>query len=99
MLPDEERAAFFFALICRELHLQNTMDSDYTPIDCNLYDLFTEAAVLKKQLDLRIQTPGGDKFVTDRVEDVFTENHIEYILLAESGKHRLDTVHIFTGPV
>ncbi|MBK7107683.1 MAG: hypothetical protein IPH61_00640 [Bacteroidetes bacterium] len=95
MLPDEERAAFFFALIYSKYHLQDYMkEKRYTPIDCNRYDIFTDAAVLKKPITLNIQTSEGENVVTDLVVDMVTENKIEYIVLAKNGKHRLDEVRI-----
>lgn len=95
MLPDEERAAFFFALFYSKLYLPDNMkDKSYTPIDCNLYDIFTDAAVLKKPITLNIKTTEGETIVTDLVIDLVTENKIEYIFLAKNGKHRLDAVRI-----
>lgn len=69
-------------------------DKIYTPIDCNLYDIFTDAAVLKKPITLNIKTTEGEIIVTDLVIDLVTEEKIEYILLAKNGKHRLDEVRI-----
>ena len=70
------------------------MKEKYIPIDCNIYDVFTEAAVLRKELALTLHTPDGVQEITDRVVDLITENKVEYIVLATNGKHRLDKVSL-----
>lgn len=66
----------------------------YTPINCNLYDVFTEAAVLKTSVTLKITLNEGESIVTDFIVDLVTENKEEFVILAQNGKHRLDKVMI-----
>lgn len=70
------------------------MESRYKPIDCNLYDRFTEAATLHKKVRLRIEIANQIVEVEDEVIDLTTENKIEFIILKANGKHRLDRVQM-----
>lgn len=70
------------------------MEIPYKPIDCNLYDRFTEAATLHKTVHLRIESAHQIFEVDDQVVDLTTENKVEYITLKINGRHRLDKVQI-----
>lgn len=63
--------------------------SDYTPIDCSLYDRYEAAATLRQQVELCL-TDGTTR--TGRILDLQVRDKIEWMVLDQAPDIRLDRI-------
>jgi transcriptional antiterminator Rof (Rho-off) len=63
--------------------------SDYTPIDCSLYDRYEAAATLRHQVELHL-TDGTTR--TGRILDLQVRDKIEWMVLDQAPDIRLDRI-------
>lgn len=63
---------------------------DYTPIDCNFYDELEALCTLRKQVKIVYLKEGETNVVFDIINDLYTREQIEYMVLAGGLILRLD---------
>ncbi|WP_035726941.1 hypothetical protein [Eisenibacter elegans] len=65
----------------------------YHPIDCNFYDILLDRATRVLTCHLVIQDfDGSQRELRSYIEDVYTQNHEEFLLLRNGQKLRLDQI-------
>jgi Rho-binding antiterminator len=65
----------------------------YQPIDCDYYDEFVLRAMRRTLCVIHYCNATGDATqITDRILDVYSQDHAEFIKLAEGEVIRLDRV-------
>ncbi len=70
----------------------------YTPISCGLYDLLEAAAVKGIICDIKyLGENGEDCEVRQKITQLQSENKVEYMILEDSNKIRLDKIIALNG--
>lgn len=72
-----------------ELWLTAVKEASYSPIDCNVYDLYESAATLKRPVVLSLE--GGEE-VSGTIVDLFIRDRIEWLRLSDGQEIRLDRI-------
>ncbi len=62
----------------------------YTPIDCNYYDELEALCTLRKQVKIVYLKNEAPQVVFDVINDLYTKEHVEYMVLAGGLTLRLD---------
>lgn len=68
---------------------------EYTPINCNLYDCFEEAATLKKKCVFLIKEDSRTRIENGQIVDFYIKDKVEYLRLKKGKDLRLDTIQQF----
>jgi Rho-binding antiterminator len=63
---------------------------EYKPIDCNFYDLLEACCTLRKQVKIIYLSEDQTHTVYDIIQDLYTKEHIEYMVLASGLTLRID---------
>lgn len=66
------------------------LPSDYTPIDCNLYDYLEIAAM--KSTQVKIVLKGSSNSLVDQIQTLETAEKVEYLITKGAYKIRLDRI-------
>lgn len=75
-------------------------EKSYTPIDCNFHDALLEKATIKKYCKIQYFTEIRELITTQSIiKDIFTQNKVEYMLLATDELIRLDKIVSVDGVV
>lgn len=84
--------------IFTDLSQQHNMN--YTPIDCNFYDILEANAVLKKVVTIEFMDDSNNVQTTkQRIVDLFIKNKIEFMRLENGLEIRLDYLKSVDGKV
>lgn len=74
------------------------MDTKYTPINCDLYDLLEEAATLKKVITLTIKEDNGTtQQVVGLIKTFTAHDGVEHLIMEDTTKIRLDKITHLNG--
>jgi len=74
------------------------MDTPYTPIDCGYYDLIEATIMRRRAVILRYEDVNGHTTEeTVRLLDTLVENGIEYVMLPEDRRLRMDRILSMDG--
>ncbi|UYQ91199.1 hypothetical protein MKQ68_13975 [Chitinophaga horti] len=72
--------------------------SDYTPIDCNYYDILEHLATLRQPAAVHYQQPGHEAAtVTGIITDLQARQGVEYLYLDTTLEIRLDWLITVNG--
>lgn len=66
------------------------MQKNYKPVSCTLYDILTEASVLKRKI--RIQLNGEPEILEVLVKDILTKQGEEFLITQDGRSIRLDEI-------
>lgn len=74
------------------------MEKKYVPISCNFYDEL-EAIAVRQQTSLiqYLNEAGEAQEAIGNIKDLFVENKVEYMLLSNGQRIRLDTLLSVNG--
>lgn len=65
----------------------------YQPIDCNLYDVLVSFAMSNQVVNITYQnTLGKSENISERIQDIFTKQKEEFVLLKNGQTIRLDNL-------
>ncbi len=71
---------------------QKIITMNYTPIDCNLYDVYEAYATLGLSLRIRYLENEEEHVISSKIKTLVTENKEEFLILENAMKIRLDKV-------
>jgi Rho-binding antiterminator len=69
----------------------------YIPINCSFYDYLEEAATLGNVAVIEYMKEGSVESVEDKIQTLFIENKVEYMMLEKGRTIRLDNLISFNG--
>jgi Rho-binding antiterminator len=69
----------------------------YIPINCSFYDYLEEAATLGNVAVIEYMKEGSVESVEDKIQTLFIENKVEYMMLEKGQTIRLDNLISFNG--
>lgn len=67
-------------------------DKDYRPIDCNYYDELVLLAMRKKSVEIIYKKESDKITIVSIIKDITTKDKIEYVILENDLKIRLDNL-------
>ena len=74
------------------------LSKKYIPIDCNFYDRFEAAIVLRKTVMLEyLDENGQPKTAESKLKDTQTKNGEEFLILPTGGRIRMDQIISLDG--
>lgn len=74
------------------------METPYIPINCSFYDYFEAFAVQRQIVTVVYLNEGGESIrVQSRIQDLFSREKVEYVLLENGTRIRLDYVEELEG--
>lgn len=72
----------------------------YIPIDCNFYDRFEAAIVLRKTVRLEYRNDDGEEHTVEtRLKDTLTKGGEEFLILPSGETIRMDRIISLDGEV
>ena len=72
-------------------------NTSYTPIDCSFYDYLEENVTMGRISVIEYLEEGSARILETRILDLKSENHVEYMVLENGLKIRLDHILTFNG--
>ncbi len=76
------------------------MGSNYTPINCDLYDYLEQAATLKKLVQLTVtEDDGNTKVIPGIIKTFSAQNGVEHLILENGTRIRLDKISHLDGSI
>ena len=74
--------------------------SKYIPISCDFYDELEALAIQRKNTTIVYREPGRElRTIEGRIADLQTENKVEFMILADGQRIRLDWLQSVDGKV
>ena len=74
--------------------------SPYTPISCDFYDELEALVIRRRNTTIVYQEPGQPvQTIEGRIADLQTENKVEFMILDDGQRIRLDWLHRVDGKV
>lgn len=71
-------------------------NTDYKPIDCDIYDKYESIATRKKTIKLKVKNEMVTTEIEGNIKTLETKNKVEYMILESGERIRLDDIVSWT---